>query len=74
MAGLFVLWLAQGCARNAQRKAGIRCRGKEERKTAEYRGEQNIRKRRDVDVRNGNEMLTEMDRKWAHGGLKKRLA
>ena len=39
-----------------------------------YRGEQNIRKRRDVDVRNGNEMLTEMDRKWAHGGLKKRLA
>ena len=27
-----------------------------------------------VDVRHGNEMLTEMDRKWAHGGLKKRLA
>ncbi len=26
------------------------------------------------DVRNGNEMLTGMDRKWAHGRLKKRLA
>ena len=24
---------AQGCAKNAQRKAGIRCRGKEERKS-----------------------------------------
>ncbi|MDD5990575.1 MAG: hypothetical protein PUC34_04900, partial [Paludibacteraceae bacterium] len=29
-----------------QRKAGIRCRGKEERKTAEYRGEQDKTGRR----------------------------
>lgn len=29
-----------------------------------------IRKGLYVDVRNGNEMLTGMDRKWAHGGAK----
>ena len=33
-------------------------RGNKTRQTAEYRGEQNIRKRRDVDVRNANEMRT----------------
>ena len=33
-------------------------------KTAEYREEQNIRKRRDVDVRNANEMRTGLDNKW----------
>ena len=32
--------------------------GNRRKKTAEYRGEQNIRKRRDVDVRNANEMRT----------------
>ena len=47
MAGLFVLWLAQGCARNAQRGEKMKKNGQKP-----Y-----------VDVRNGNEMVTEMDRK-----------
>ena len=48
-----------------KRKAGIQCRRTEERKTAEYRGEQNIRKGRDVDVRNGREMVAGLSRNWA---------
>ena len=39
--------------------------GNRRKKTAEYRGEQNIRKRRDVDVRNGREMVAGLTRKWA---------
>ena len=51
------------CRTMDERKAGIRCQRTEERKTAEYRGEQNIRKRRDVDVRNGREMVAGFNRK-----------
>ena len=39
--------------------------GNRRKKTAEYRGEQNIRKRRDVDVRNGRGMVAGLTRKWA---------
>jgi len=39
--------------------------GEWKKKAAEYRGEQNIRKRRDVDVRNGREMVAGLTRKWA---------
>ena len=48
----------RGIPRNGRKEGRHSMPGKRRKKTAEYRGEQNIRKRRDVDVRNANEMRT----------------